>query len=70
MDNCDLLEGYGCPSDFTVMTSVNFTTPKCIPFVDSEELYEKERERKVFDPNRCKEGYKLNVIGEGQYYSK
>lgn len=61
MDKCTFLQSYGCPIDFTAMSSVNFSGPKCVPHVDSEELIEKERERKVFDPNRCKEGYKLQV---------
>jgi hypothetical protein len=57
---CNLLEGYGCPTGFAMMTSVNFTTPKCIP-MDDEEMFEEERERKVFDQNRCTKGYDLQV---------
>lgn len=57
---CELLEGYGCPPGFPMMTSVNFSTPKCVP-MDDEEMFEEEREREVFDPNRCAEGYDLRV---------
>ena len=59
-DNCDLVKGYGCPDGFTMMTSVNFTVPKCIPMSDWDVL-EAERLRKVFDPGRCVEGYELNT---------
>jgi hypothetical protein len=59
-DDCDILEGYGCPTGFTMMTSANFTVPKCIP-VDDEETVEAERLREVSDPNRCAEGYELNT---------
>jgi hypothetical protein len=57
---CELLEGYGYPPGFPMMTSVNFSTPKCVP-MDDEEMFEEEREREVFDPNRCAEGYDLRV---------
>jgi len=60
MERCALVQGYGCPTGFTMMTSANFTVPRCIPLNDEETL-EAEREREVFDPNRCAEGYELQV---------
>jgi hypothetical protein len=43
-DNCAFVEGYGCPvPDFTMMTSANFTVPRCVP-IDDEEVLEKEKE--------------------------
>ena len=41
-DNCAFVEGYGCPvPDFTMMTSANFTVPRCVP-IDDEEVLEEE----------------------------
>jgi hypothetical protein len=59
-DNCDLIEGYGCPDGFTRMTSINFTVPKCIPMSEWD-VIKAERLREVYDRGRCKEGYELDV---------
>ena len=59
-DNCTIIPGFGCPDGFVQMNSQNFTLPKCIP-ENVEELERAERERQVFDPNRCAVGYKLQV---------
>ena len=59
-DKCAIIEGFGCPDGFEVMRSQNFTSERCVP-EDVEELERAERERQVFDPNRCAPGYKLQV---------
>ena len=59
-DNCAIIPGFGCPEGFEIMRSSNFTTERCVP-KNVEELEKIEREREVFDPNRCAIGYKLDV---------
>jgi len=59
-DNCAVIEGLGCPEGFATMNSQNFTTQRCVP-ESVEDVEKAEREREVFDPNRCAEGYKLDV---------
>jgi hypothetical protein len=60
LEKCDALEGYGCPSGFTGMRSANFTTEKCVPLNEWDTL-QADRFREVYDPNRCAEGYELDV---------
>ena len=59
-DNCAIISGFGCPEGFVQMNALNFTVPRCVP-ENVEELEKAERERQVFDPNRCAPGYKLDV---------
>jgi hypothetical protein len=59
-DNCAIIPNFGCPDDFVQMNALNFTTPRCVP-EDSDELELEERREKVFDPNRCAPGYKLDL---------
>jgi hypothetical protein len=49
-----------CPDGVAVMTSVNFTSSKCVP-ENVEEQRIAEREREVFDKNRCHPDYELYV---------
>jgi hypothetical protein len=60
MERCAFVQGYGCPTGFTMMNSANFTVPRCIPMSDWDVL-KAERFREVYDPGRCAEGYKLDV---------
>jgi hypothetical protein len=57
---CNVLEGYGCPMGYTIMTSANITTQKCVPLSDWDAL-KADRFRDVYDPNRCAKGYELDT---------
>lgn len=50
-----------CPEGFALVNIQNFSIPsRCLP-ENVEEAEIAERERQVFDPNRCAPGYKLQV---------
>lgn len=71
-DNCNVIQGYGCPDTFVQMSTYNQTgnaTSKCVP-KNFTEVSNDETEREVRDPLRCALGYKLEISPNEDIYRK
>jgi hypothetical protein len=68
-DNCAVDENNSCPENFSMMTSANFTTTRCVP-INVVQVYKDQQLREIIDPNRCAEGYELQNTESLEPYAR